>query len=136
MRVAPREVVVDGDQVGTLTGERVQVEWQRGDEGLSFPGRHLGDLPLMQHDPADQLHVVGHHVPGESVAGHDNLGAEEAPGRLPHGRERLRQEVVQARLRLARQLRFGGRQLAVELETLVSVRTVVLRLFQARHLAR
>ncbi len=53
------QVIVDRHQVDPATGQRVQVERQRGNQGLAFAGAHLGDLALVQDDPADQLHVVG-----------------------------------------------------------------------------
>jgi hypothetical protein len=43
--VAAGEVVVDGDELGVLAGEGVEVERQRGDEGLAFAGRHFGSCP-------------------------------------------------------------------------------------------
>ena len=62
LRVAPGQVVVDGDDVDALALERVQVGGQRGDERLAFAGLHLGDPAAVQHDAADQLHVEVPHV--------------------------------------------------------------------------
>ena len=45
-----------------LPVERVEVGGQRGDEGLALAGLHLGDAALVQHDAADELHVVVPHV--------------------------------------------------------------------------
>ena len=67
LRVAAGEVVVDRDEVRAAAGEGIEVERQRRDEGLALAGRHLGDAPLVQHDAADQLHVVRHHVPRQVV---------------------------------------------------------------------
>ena len=39
-------------------GQRVQVEWQGGNERLAFASTHLGDLALVQDKPADQLYIV------------------------------------------------------------------------------
>ena len=55
--VALGEVVVDRDQVRALAGEGVQVERLHRDEGLSLARLHLGDVALVQDDPAHLLHV-------------------------------------------------------------------------------
>ena len=62
LRVAPGQVVVDGDDVDALALERVQVGGQRGDERLAFAGLHLRDPAAVQDDAADQLHVEVPHV--------------------------------------------------------------------------
>ena len=95
LRVAPGQVVVDRDEVGAATGQRVQVERHGGDESLAFSGRHLRDLALMQDDGADELHVVRDHVPRHLVAGDDDLVAEEPAARLADRRERLGKDLVQ-----------------------------------------
>jgi hypothetical protein len=53
-RVAPGEVIVDRDQVGSLAGDGAQVERQRGDQGFALAGAHLAILPSDGH-PADEL---------------------------------------------------------------------------------
>jgi len=58
LRVALGEVVVDGDDVHALAFQRVQVHRQGRHQRLAFAGAHLRDLALVQHHPADQLHVV------------------------------------------------------------------------------
>ena len=82
LRVASREVVVDGDDVNALVLERVEVGRQRGDERLALTRRHLGDRAAMQRDPADQLHVVVAHA-GRSTGG------------FADGGEGLHQQVVE-----------------------------------------
>ncbi len=52
------QVIIDRHQVDPVAGQRVQVERQGGHQGLAFAGAHLGDLALVQDDPADELHVV------------------------------------------------------------------------------
>ena len=80
--VALGEVVVDGDQVGAVAGEPVEVHRHRGDERLALAGLHLGDVAVVEHDAADQLDVEGTH-------------AERALGRLARDRERLEEQVVE-----------------------------------------
>jgi hypothetical protein len=60
--VATRQVVVDGDDVHALAGQRVEVGGERGDQRLAFAGAHLGDLALVEHRAADQLHVEVTHA--------------------------------------------------------------------------
>ena len=80
--VAAGEVVVDGDDVDALAGERVEIDRQRGDQRLALAGLHLGDGALVQHHAADQLHV-------------EMALAERALGGLAHGGEGGHQEVVE-----------------------------------------
>ncbi len=49
----------------------------------------------MQRDSADQLDVVGHHVPFDRLAGDLRRGAHQAAAGLAHGCERLGEEVVE-----------------------------------------
>ena len=84
LTVAAGEVVVDGDDVHALAGERVEVGRQNGDEGLALAGLHLRDAALMQHDAADDLHA-------------ERLHAEHAPRGLARRGKRLRQQVVERR---------------------------------------
>ena len=93
LAVAPREVVVDRDDVDALAGYGVQVRGQDGDEGLALAGLHLGDAALVEDDAAYELDAEGLH-------------AQHAPGGLAHGREGLRQEVVEALPRLIAVLEF------------------------------
>ena len=76
------QIVVDGDDVDALAGQRVQIGGEGGHQSLALAGLHLGDPALMQHDAAHQLHPVGTH-PQHPVCS------------LPHGGKGLRQNVVQ-----------------------------------------
>ena len=114
----------------------VEVERQRGHEGLPLARRHLGDLPFVQDDPADELHIVGHHVPRQLVAGDDDLRAQQPPARVAHGGEHLREDGIEDALHLLRVRRLGLGQLIGELESLLGVRAIVLRLLEALHLGR
>ena len=100
--VAAGKIVVDGDDMDALAGQRVQVGGQRSHQRLTFAGLHLGDAALMQHDAAHQLDGVGAH-PQHTVGG------------LPHGGKGLRQNVVQrlAVLQTGLELRRLGLQLGV-----------------------
>ena len=104
--VAGGQVVVDGDDVDALAGQRVEVDGQRRDERLALAGLHLGDPALVQHHAADQLHV-------------EMALAERAPRRLAHGGEGGHEEVVE---------RAPLRELLAELAGAVAQRLVGERL--------
>ena len=76
------QVVVDGDDVDALAGERVEVRRQRGHQGLALTGLHLGDVAEVQRRATHDLHVV--------VA-----LADDPLGGLAHRGERLRHQVVE-----------------------------------------
>ena len=90
--VALGEVVVDRDQVHPLAEhapvvggrrrQRVQVEREARDERLSLTGLHLGDVALVQDDPAHHLDV-------------EDALIRLADARLANGRERLEQQLVE-----------------------------------------
>ena len=113
LRVALGEVVVDGDDVDALAGQRVEVGREDGNERFALAGLHLGDAALMEHDAADDLHTVRAH-------------AEHAACRLADGCERLRQQIVE---------RFTASKTCFEflrLGTQLVVRELFIRLFE-RH---
>ena len=85
LRVAPGQVVVDGDDVDAPAGEPVEGRRQRRDKGLAFARPHLGDLALVEHGAAHQLDVEVAHRQGP-------------PHRLAGAREHLGQDVVHGRL--------------------------------------
>ena len=64
--VPPGQVVVYRDDVDALPGEGVEVDGHRGRQRFALPRLHLGDLPLVQDDPADDLDVKGPHADGTS----------------------------------------------------------------------
>ena len=80
--VALGQVVVDGDHVHAAARQRVEIDRERGDQGLAFAGLHLGDLAFVQDHAADQLHV-------------EMALAERALGRLAAGGEGGHQNVVE-----------------------------------------
>ena len=93
--VAAGEIVVDGDDVDALAGQRVEIDRERRHQRLAFAGLHLGDVALVQHHAADQLDV-------------EMALAERALGGLAHGGEGRNQDVVE-RLAVGELLaEFGG----------------------------
>ena len=68
LRVAFGQVVVDRDQMGSLAFQGVQINRQRGHEGLPFTRLHFRNAALVQDHAADQLHVEVPHV--QLPAGH------------------------------------------------------------------
>ena len=95
LRVAAGEVVVDGDDVHALAGERVEVGRQRRDQRLAFTGLHFRDLAAVQDHAADQLHVEVPHV-------------QHAASGFADDRERLGQQVVERLPLLEAEAEFGG----------------------------
>ena len=62
VRVALREIVVDGDEVDAGAGQRIEIDRQRRDERLALARAHFGDLAVVQRHAADQLHVEMAHL--------------------------------------------------------------------------
>ncbi len=78
------QILVHGDDMHALPGERVEVGRQRGHQGLALAGAHLGDLALMQGHSAQQLDI-------------EMTQAKGAAGGLADGGKGLRDQVVQRR---------------------------------------
>ena len=93
--VALGQVVVDGDEVGAVAGEPVEVHRHGGDERLALAGLHLGDVAVVEDDAAQHLDVEGPH-------------AEGALGGLAGDGERLEQEVVEQLAVLVALAELGG----------------------------
>ena len=77
------QVLVDRHHVHAVAVEGVEVGRQRGDEGLALAGLHFGNPPEMQGHAPHELHV-------------EVALAQHPPGRLPHDRVRLNEEVVES----------------------------------------
>src|SRR4051794_17843108 len=75
------EVVVDRDEVHVPAGESVQVQRLDGDERLPLARAHLGDVALVEDDPAHALHL-------------EQADPHRAAEGLADGRERLEDELV------------------------------------------
>lgn len=88
------EVVVDGDDVHALAGQRVEVGRERGDQGLALTGLHLGDVAEVERGAAHELHV-------------EVALAQHPLGRLADGRERLGHQVVEGLALLQALLELG-----------------------------
>ena len=86
------QIIVDGNDMHALAGQRVQIAGERGDERFAFACSHFGDTALMQHDTAEHLHMK------MTLAKHAAHG-------LAHDGKRLGQQVVQ---------RFAGGQPGAE----------------------
>ena len=82
-RIARCQIVVHRDDMDALPGYRVQEHGERCDKGLALACLHLGDLTLVQRDPAHKLDVV-------------MTLPESALGRLADTRERFGKQVVKA----------------------------------------
>ncbi len=80
--VALCQVVVDGDDMDAVAGQRIEIDRQRRDQRFAFAGLHLGDVAFVQHHAADQLDV-------------EMPLAEGAFGRLTHRGKGGNQNVVQ-----------------------------------------
>jgi hypothetical protein len=104
-RVTAGEVVVDGDDVDTPTGQAVEHDRERPGERFALAGLHLGDRAVVEHHAADQLHVEVAH-------------SHRAPAGLADEREAFRKHLVQrlARARALAQLVGGLAQLSVFVE--------------------
>ncbi len=87
VRVALREVFVDGDDVYAFTRERIQVGGQRRHQRLAFAGAHLGDAAIVERETADELHVeVAHlHRATRSLADHRKRFGSEVVERRAFG---------------------------------------------------
>ena len=98
--VALGEIVVDGDDVDALAGEGVEIDGQRGDEGLAFARLHLGDLAFVQNHAADELHVEMALTEGAlgSLAHRGEGGDEQIVDRSAFGK--LPPEVLGTQLQL------------------------------------
>ncbi len=77
------QVLVDRHHVHAVAVEGVEVGREGGDERLALAGLHFGDPPEVQGHAPHELHV-------------EVALAQHPPGRLPHDRIGLDEEVVEA----------------------------------------
>ncbi len=79
LRVTAGQIIVHRHQPHILPGERVQIQRQSRHQRLTLTRLHLGDLPLVQHDAADELHIKRHHVPDQLMSAHLARRATQPP---------------------------------------------------------
>ena len=84
------KVIVHGDKVDVVTGQRIQVERHGRDEGLAFAGGHFRNVAAMQHHPANQLHIKRHHLPPIRISPDRPFAATETPASILHRGKRFR----------------------------------------------
>ena len=82
LRVTLGQIVIDGDDMDALAGQRIQIGRQRRHQRFALTGLHLGDAALVQHDTAHQLYRIG-------------TQTQHTVRRLTDGGESLRQDIVQ-----------------------------------------
>ena len=58
LRVTLRQIVIDRHHMDSLAFQRIQISRQNGRLCFSFPGAHLGNTSLMEHNPPHQLHTI------------------------------------------------------------------------------
>ena len=95
LRVALREVVVHRHEMDSLAGETVEIERLHGDERLPLARLHLGDVALVEDDPAHELDVEEPH-------------ADRAPEGLAHRGVGLEDQVLERLAVLEALLELGG----------------------------
>ena len=81
LAVTPGKIVIHRDDVHALSGQRVEIRRQNGNERFAFTGLHFGNAPLMQDDAAYHLNI-------------ERLHPQHAPGCLPRGGEGFRQKIL------------------------------------------
>ncbi len=79
--VALGKIIIDRDHVHAASTERVQINWEGGDQRFTFAGLHFSNLALVQNHATDQLHVEMPHV-------------QHTASCLAHNRERLFENLV------------------------------------------
>ena len=75
--------------------EGVEINGHGGNKRLPFPRRHLRDLPLVEHDPADDLDVERNHIPDDRMAHEIESRPHQPPACILHHGERLREKLLQ-----------------------------------------
>ena len=83
LRVAGREIVVDGHHMHAAPRQGVEVHRQRRGQGFAFARAHLGNLALVQSHTAHQLHIKVAHF-------HDPLGT------FAYHRKGFWQQIIEA----------------------------------------
>ena len=98
--VATGQIIVDRDDMYAISRERIEVGRQRGDQCFAFASAHFGDLTVVQHHPADHLHVEMAHAQRPLAGFADNSEGFGQQGfeRFPLGHARLELSRLAAQL--------------------------------------
>ena len=80
--ITASKIVINRDHMHPAAGECIEVDRHGSSQGLAFPGFHLGDLALVEHDTANELDVKRSHPQG-------------AHRGFPNHGECLRQKLIQ-----------------------------------------
>ena len=91
----PCQIFVDGNDVYTLTGKRIQIRRQGSHQGFTFTGFHLCHTSLMQKNTTEHLHVKG-------------ALTQHTVCRLTNEGIRIRKDIVQGGSVCNTALEFGG----------------------------
>ncbi len=60
--ITARQVIIDGNDVHAFASQCIEVGGQRRNQGFTLPRTHFGDLAVMEHHTADQLHIEVPHA--------------------------------------------------------------------------
>ena len=80
--VSFRQIIIDGNNVDTLSFQRIQIDWCRSDQRLAFTGTHLSDVSTMQNNTTNQLGIEVTHP-------------QHAAGGFTNDRKSLWQDIIQ-----------------------------------------
>ncbi|MCG3142234.1 MAG: hypothetical protein HDKAJFGB_03642 [Anaerolineae bacterium] len=100
-RADARQIIVRRDQMHAASGERVEIQRQRGDQRFAFARPHFRNLAVVQNDARHQLHV-------------EVALPVRAARRFAHGGKRFRQKFVERRLFVVEQFLFAVLHLELE----------------------
>ena len=99
--IALGQVIVHRYHVHTLAFQGIQIHRQCGYQGFTFTGFHFGDVALVEHHAANQLHIKVAHT-------------QHAAAGLAHQRKGIGQDVVQRGLLFASQALFEHGRLLLQ----------------------
>jgi len=60
--VAASQIIVHGHKMHTLAFQSIQIDWKCRHKRFPFAGGHFGDLPLVKHETAQNLHIKVPHL--------------------------------------------------------------------------
>ena len=95
LRVTTCQIIVYRHQVCRLTRQGIQVQREGRHQGLTFTRLHFGNLTLVQHDTADNLHIKGNHIPGQLMTADHARCSHQTAARILHRCERFGQNRIQ-----------------------------------------